>query len=72
MDLRQYMPQTLVAQGPQGLLGGGMAGIAAKAMQDRPYQLHVQEAKSLGQQPLPYEQWVQMQQQPKPMGLLSQ
>lgn len=46
----------------QGLLGGGGVQGAMQAMQSRPYQLHVQEAKAMGQQPLSPEQFMQMQQ----------
>lgn len=64
MDFRQLLPQ--------GLLGNGMAGMAAQAIQSRPYQLHIQEAKAMGQPPLPYEEWMKMQQQTQARGLLSQ
>lgn len=33
-------------------LGSGMARQAANAMLSRPYRLHVEEAKALGQQPM--------------------
>tara|TARA_R110000868_G_scaffold199448_2_gene446088 strand:+ start:267 stop:428 length:162 start_codon:yes stop_codon:yes gene_type:complete len=39
------------------LLGGGMAGNAAKVMSSRAYQLHVQEAQALGEKPLTPEQF---------------
>jgi hypothetical protein len=44
--------------GPDGMMGNkppmgnGMVKQAAGMMQNRPYQMHVQEAKSLGQQPM--------------------
>ena len=51
--------------GGGGILGAGMAQDAAKVLQSRAYQLHVQEAKALGQTPLTPEQF--MQQQGKPL-----
>lgn len=47
----------------QGLLGAGMAGQAAQVLQSRPYQMHVQEMKALGQQPLTPEQFLAQQRQ---------
>lgn len=41
----------------QSLLGSGQVQNAAKVMQDRAYQIHVQEAKSLGEKPLTPEEW---------------
>jgi hypothetical protein len=44
--------------GPDGMMGNkppmgnGMVKQAASTMQNRPYHMHVQEAKSLGQQPM--------------------
>jgi hypothetical protein len=46
----------------QGLLGG-MAGQAAQVLQSRPYQMHVQEMKALGQQPMTPEQFLAQQRQ---------
>lgn len=34
---------------------------AVNAAQQRAYQLHVQEAKAMGEQPLPYDRWVAAQ-----------
>lgn len=53
-------------------MGNGMAQNAAAAMQNRPYQLHTQEAQAMGQQPMSLEQFIQMsrQQQPARRGLL--
>lgn len=42
-------------------LGNGMAQQAAQTMASRPYQLHVQEAQALGQQPLTQEQFMAQQ-----------
>lgn len=53
-----------------GLLGSGAAQQAAQTIQSRAYQLHVQEARALGQQPMTPEQFMQMQQ--GKTGLLSQ
>jgi hypothetical protein len=74
MDPQQGWMQSLFAkQAPQGLLGSGMAQSAAQMIQSRPYQLHVQEARALGQQPMTPEQFMrqmqQQQMQPRP-GLL--
>jgi hypothetical protein len=70
MAQQLQMAQQMRAQQPapagQGALGGGMAQAAAQIMQSRPYQLHVQEAKMMGQQPMPPEQFAQqMMQQPR-------
>jgi hypothetical protein len=54
-----------------GLLGGGAAQNAAQSMQGRPYQLYVQEALALGEQPMSPEQFMQqMQQRQQPRSLL--
>lgn len=43
-------------------LGTGMAAQAAKILQSRPYQLHVQEMRAMGLEPLTPEQFMaQMQ-----------
>lgn len=42
--------------------GSGMVDQAAQIMQSRPYQLYAQEAQALGQQPLPPDQWLKMNQ----------
>jgi len=42
-------------------LGSGMAAQAADILQSRPYQLHVQEARALGQTPLTPEQFAATQ-----------
>jgi len=42
---------------PEQLLGSGMAADAAKVLKSRAYQLHVQEAKALGQTPMTPEQF---------------
>lgn len=39
------------------MLGTGGAAQAGQNLADRAYQLYVQEAKSMGQQPIPYDQW---------------
>lgn len=46
---------------PTAPLGTGMAAQAAAILQSRPYQLHVQEAKALGQTPLTPEQFAATQ-----------
>jgi hypothetical protein len=43
--------------GKQAPMGNGMARQAANAMMSRPYQMHVQEAKALGQQPMTPQQF---------------
>jgi len=44
----------------RALLGSGMAGQGADTMQAMPaYQQYAQETMSQGQQPVPFEQWVQ-------------
>ena len=58
----------LLPQSAQGLLGQGMAQGAANTLQNIPYQKYLQEAQSLGQQPMTPEQFQQMMQKPK--GLL--
>lgn len=57
-----YIPAS--QQQSPGLLGGSSAGGvqgAAQAMANRAYQLHLQEAAALGQQPLPYPVWAAQQ-----------
>lgn len=62
--------QSLLARiTPQSLLGSGAAQQSAQVLQSRPYMLHVQEARALGQQPMTPEQFMQSQQ---PKGLLGQ
>ena len=70
MDLQSLLASLKGQQTPQagGLLGQGMAGQAAQTMQNRPYQLHVQESQAQGLQPMPYEQFMQQQQPAKPKG----
>ena len=51
---------------------GGVAQNAAAMMQSRPYQLHLQEAKAMGQQPMTPEQFMQMMQGKQQPGLLGQ
>jgi hypothetical protein len=53
----QALKDRVLPQQPQGLLGPGMAQQAAAILQSRPYQLHVQEARALGQTPLTPEQF---------------
>lgn len=67
MAQQMQMAQQLRAQPAPGqaALGSGMVQMAAQVMQSRPYQLHVQEAKSLGQQPMTPEQFMQSMQQPR-------
>jgi len=48
------MAQLLIKQPPKF---GGMVGNAQDALKDRAYQLHVQEAKAMGEQPLDYATW---------------
>jgi hypothetical protein len=55
---------------PQGLLGSGAAQQAAAILQSRPYQLHVQEARAMGQEPLTLEQFMQQPSTPYGTGLL--
>lgn len=49
-------------QGMQPPLGAGMAQQAAQQMQNRPYQMHVQEAQALGQTPMTPQQFMAQQQ----------
>jgi hypothetical protein len=51
----------LIAGGKPSPQLGGMAGAAQQIIQSRPYQLHVQEARALGQEPLTPEQWAAQQ-----------
>lgn len=44
--------------GKQAPVGSGMVAQAARTMQNRPYQLHVQEAKAMGEQPMTPEQFM--------------
>jgi hypothetical protein len=46
---------------PQGLLGQGMVQSASQSLQSRPYMLHVQEARAMGQEPMTPEQFQQSQ-----------
>jgi hypothetical protein len=46
-------------QQPKNVLGAGMAQQAAQVIQSRPYQLHLQEMRALGQEPLTPEQFAQ-------------
>lgn len=56
-------PGTPPAQAmPQQPQMGGMAGQAQQLIQSRPYQLHVQEAQAMGQQPMTPEQFMQQMQ----------
>jgi len=41
-------------------LGSGQAARAAKAMQDAPYRMHVEESKALAQEPMEYDEWQKM------------
>jgi len=72
MDLQQPSQDGLLRSlmgrlNPQSLLGSGAVQKAAQTIQSRPYQIHLQEARSLGQQPLTPEQFEQTQR-----GLLQQ
>lgn len=49
------------ANGKSAPLGSGMVKQAARTMQSRPYQLHVQEARAMGQQPMSPEQFLAQQ-----------
>jgi hypothetical protein len=65
MDMHQPTQGLLariLPQGMMGLLGSGMAQNAAAMMQSRPYQIHVQEAMALGQQPMAPEQFMRQMQ----------
>lgn len=48
-------------QARQSALGGGMARQAANVMLSRPYRMHVEEAKALGQKPMTPEEFVAQQ-----------
>lgn len=50
-------------QSQLSMLGSGSAGQAGQQIAGRHYMLYVQEAQALGQQPMPFPQWMQMQQQ---------
>jgi hypothetical protein len=67
--MNKMMPQGMQMPQPQGQaqppLGSGMAQQAAQILQSRPYQLHMQEAQAMGQQPMPPEQFMQMMMQQK-------
>lgn len=56
--LKQLAALLMPAKPP---LGNGMVQQAAQSMQGRPYQLHVQEAQALGQQPMTQEQFMAQQ-----------
>jgi hypothetical protein len=43
-----------------------MAAEAAKIIQSRPYQLHVQEAKAMGEQPMSPQEFMMKMQQAQP------
>lgn len=55
-QLLRMSPGAGQAQAAPGM--GGMVGQAQQAMQSRPYQLHVQEAQAMGQQPMTPEQFM--------------
>lgn len=57
----QPQPQQ-VTPAPQPPQLGGMSGRAQQILQSLPYQLHVQEAQAMGEQPLPPEVWAAQQQ----------
>jgi hypothetical protein len=62
--LKRMLTGAAAPQG-QGLLGSGMAAQGAQTLQSRPYMLHVQEARAMGQEPMTPEQFMRMQgQQP--------
>ena len=46
----------------QAPLGDGMARKASMVLMSRPYQLHVQEAKAMGQEPMSPQQFMQQNQ----------
>lgn len=50
---------------PPQALGSGMAAQAAQIMQSRPYQLHVQEARANGQEPMNPQEFAAQMQQPR-------
>lgn len=54
---------------PQAMTGQGMARQAGDQLQNRAYQLYVQEMRSMGQQPLPPAEWMA---QNNPQGFQSQ
>lgn len=58
---QQGIPPQGMAQQAQPMLGSGMAQQAAQIMQSRPYQLHMQEAQAMGQQPMTPEQFMMQQ-----------
>jgi hypothetical protein len=76
MGMRELMIKMMAGQGqaqmpgnlpqmpqqPPVPVGSGMAQQAAQIIQSRPYQLHVQEAQAMGQQPMPPEQFIKMMQ----------
>jgi hypothetical protein len=64
MDFRKLFGAKPAAQPSGGLLGN-----ALQATQSRPYQLHVQEAKAMGETPMTPEEFARQQQ---PRGLLGQ
>ena len=54
-----------------GMMGGPQVQPilgAQQAMQSRPYQLHVQEAQAMGQQPMSPQEFEMMQKQPRLLG----
>lgn len=51
----------LVGMQPSKALGGGMAGQAGDQLAGRNYQLYVQEARAMGQQPISPQAWMQTQ-----------
>lgn len=51
----------LVGGQPQRAVGGGMARQAADQLSGRGYQMYVQEARALGQTPLPQQAWAASQ-----------
>jgi hypothetical protein len=53
------LDQFMTTQKAPALLGSGMTRQAADTLGMRGYQLHVQEAKAMGEQPMTLAQWQQ-------------
>jgi hypothetical protein len=43
------------------MLGSGQANLAAQALKDREYQMHVKECKDTQTEPLEYNEWLKQQ-----------
>jgi len=58
--MANMLTQLLGGKSQAPALGSGMAQQAAQIIQSRPYQLHVSEARALGQEPMTPEAFIKV------------